>query len=90
MMFAGIQNGPYNGPHIEALIRQIRDFGVKAVGQSSWGPCVFAITRNDEDAQRLVGHLQSEYGDRCTIQTAKADNEGAKTFSRDSMGIKQH
>lgn len=81
MMFAGIQNGPYNGPKIETLIDRIRVFGVNAVGQSSWGPCVFAITRNDEAAQRLVEFLHSEYCDRAIIGTCKADNEGAKVIS---------
>ncbi len=84
MMFSEIQNGPYNGPKIEALIGQIREFGVNAVGQSSWGPCVFAITRNDESARQLVEFLTTVHGDRCTIRTAKADNAGARTLQQNS------
>lgn len=80
MMFAGIQNGAYNGPQIESLVNQIRNFGVNAVGQSSWGPCVFAITRDDSDARQLADFLQSEHGDECEIEITKADNQGAKTL----------
>lgn len=82
MMFAEIQNGPYNGPQIEELIDRIREFGVKAVGQSSWGPCVFAITRNDKAASQLVEFVHSAYGDRCSIGMTKADNTGAQTLDR--------
>jgi predicted sugar kinase len=51
------------------------------VGQSSWGPCVFAIARNDETAQQLVTFLQSEYGDRCEVGVTQADNQGATILS---------
>ena len=82
MMYAEIQNGPYNGPQIGDLIERIRGFGVKAVGQSSWGPCVFAITRNDGAAQQLVGFLRSHYGNQCVVMTAKSDNTGARCIEK--------
>jgi len=77
MMFEQIQSGPYNGSTLETLIHMIRDFGVDATGQSSWGPCVFAITRNDKEANNLVEFLRTEGKINCQINIAKADNVGA-------------
>ncbi len=81
MMFSTIQKGPYNGPQIERLVNKIRDFGVPAVGQSSWGPCVFAIARNDKSAVELADFLRTEYGDQCHVGITQADNQGARIVS---------
>ena len=42
-MFSPWQGGIYAHPRTEALVSWLRDRGVKGVGQSSWGPAVFAI-----------------------------------------------
>ena len=81
MMFEKIQNGPYNGSTLEDLVRQIREFGVPATGQSSWGPCVFSVTRNDEEAQSLVKFLQTDIDIDCQLKIAKADNVGARQIT---------
>jgi beta-RFAP synthase len=81
MMYSAIQNGPYNGPQVELLVNKIRDFGIPAVGQSSWGPCVFAIARNDKLAMELAANLRTEYGDRCNVRITRADNRGARIIS---------
>ncbi|MFT5299302.1 MAG: beta-ribofuranosylaminobenzene 5'-phosphate synthase [Mariniblastus sp.] len=77
LMYEEIQNGPYNGQAIETLIREIREFGVPAVGQSSWGPCVFAITHDNITALRLKNYLEDRHHDNYDIVVSKADNEGA-------------
>ena len=84
MMYAEIQNGPYNGPQIASLIQRIRDLGFQGVGQSSWGPCVYAITRDQTSAHELTDDLKCHYGDRCDIQVSKADNQGARTVIHES------
>ena len=81
MMFAPIQNGPYNGQSIEKLVNQIHEFGVHAVGQSSWGPCVFAITRDDKTASDLVSFVTSQYPNRCETNITCADNSGAQMLT---------
>ena len=45
--FAAAQGGRYAGPTVAALIGRLRAAGIKGVGQSSWGPTVFAITPRD-------------------------------------------
>jgi beta-RFAP synthase len=60
--FAAGQGGPFASREIARLIEKIRDFGVPGVGQSSWGPTVFAICSSDAQAQELqrwlTAHLQ--------------------------------
>jgi beta-ribofuranosylaminobenzene 5'-phosphate synthase len=54
--FAAAQGGRYAGPAVAALVGRLRRAGVTGVGQSSWGPTVFAITCR-EDAIRLAGRF---------------------------------
>jgi beta-RFAP synthase len=46
-MFASAQGGIYAYPRIEKTIELLRGAGVKGVGQSSWGPTVFAIVESE-------------------------------------------
>jgi beta-RFAP synthase len=81
LMYSEIQKGPYNGPQVELLVNQVREFGVPAVGQSSWGPCVFAIARNDKLARDLVAFLKTKYDRDADIRITQADNRGARLIS---------
>jgi beta-ribofuranosylaminobenzene 5'-phosphate synthase len=47
-MFRVVQGGLYAHPRIEAIITAVRDFGIKGVGQSSWGPTIFALAVPEE------------------------------------------
>ena len=80
LFFQTVQGGPYNGHEIERLVNVVRDFGVPAVGQSSWGPCVFAIAPEIETADCLRQHIEQQFGDRCDTQVVFADNSGTKTL----------
>jgi beta-ribofuranosylaminobenzene 5'-phosphate synthase len=42
-MFQSAQGGIYAHPRIEEIVKILRGAGVKGVGQSSWGPTVFAV-----------------------------------------------
>ena len=50
-MFSSVQGGIYAHPRIEAIIKTVRGAGVTGVGQSSWGPTVFAITDEERGAE---------------------------------------
>lgn len=56
--FAATQGGIYAAPDIEELIRSITAKGVKGVGQSSWGPSVFAVVGSNDEARWLVEELK--------------------------------
>jgi beta-ribofuranosylaminobenzene 5'-phosphate synthase len=53
--FAAEQGGPYAGPAVTELVESLKGAGVKGVGQSSWGPTVFAVTA-DPSVEKLMGH----------------------------------
>lgn len=52
--FAAAQGGAYATTAITQLIGDLRRFGVRGVGQSSWGPTVFAVVGNHDEAVALV------------------------------------
>jgi predicted sugar kinase len=57
MLFAPIQGGPYNGRQVQTLIEWLLDRGVVGVGQSSWGPGVFAWFQSPEHAEPIIRRL---------------------------------
>ncbi|MBX9582559.1 MAG: hypothetical protein K2X87_19815 [Gemmataceae bacterium] len=56
--FAAEQGGAYAGPEVAGLVEAVRVLGVKGVGQSSWGPAVFAVVGSADEAAWLVGKLR--------------------------------
>jgi beta-RFAP synthase len=52
--FAAAQGGRYAGPAVTALVARLRGLGVRWVGQSSWGPTVFAVVRRVEAADLMA------------------------------------
>jgi len=55
-MFAPWQHDLYAHPRVAALVKLLRSAGVRGVGQSSWGPTVYAVTTR-EHAAALGEHL---------------------------------
>ncbi len=55
--FAAAQGGAYAGPEVAGLIAAVRRLGVRGVGQSSWGPSVFAVVGSADEAIWLVKEL---------------------------------
>jgi beta-RFAP synthase len=57
-MFADDQGGDYASAEVNELIATVRGVGVRGVGQSSWGPTVFAICPDEDAANRLRAELR--------------------------------
>lgn len=76
--FAEIQGGPYRDQLLADLVQQVRMFGVKGVGQSSWGPTLFALTRNQVEAEKLTEQLRaSRFGEQdLTCEIVRSLNQG--------------
>lgn len=55
--FASIQGGSYNGQAIEQFVRHLRRQGVRGVGQSSWGPTVFAFSESESSISQQIAEL---------------------------------
>lgn len=55
--FAAEQGGPYANAKIARLVADLRAAGIRGVGQSSWGPTVFALVRNQGEAQSAAEQI---------------------------------
>jgi predicted sugar kinase len=54
-----VQGGEYASAEIADLIADVRACGVRGVGQSSWGPTVFAVVGDSDTALSLVLRFRS-------------------------------
>jgi beta-RFAP synthase len=52
--FTTAQGGTYASTAVADLICELRRDGIRGVGQSSWGPTVFAVVRDSDTAMSLV------------------------------------
>ena len=62
-VFADDQGGSYAGAAVTELIGWLRAKGIRGVGQSSWGPTVFAMVESEDAAQRLIEQVIAAQGD---------------------------
>jgi len=76
--FATVQGGPFASPEIARLVHTVRNLGFPGVGQSSWGPTVFAVAADAKSAETLMHQLRQnpEYVD-CDYAITQANNSGA-------------
>lgn len=70
--FASDQGGTYSSCAVEEWIDRLQALGLNGVGQSSWGPTVFAFVETPDEAERLVTRIRAEGNavDDVTIATA--------------------
>jgi beta-ribofuranosylaminobenzene 5'-phosphate synthase len=81
-MFQAAQGGIYANARIGEIIKIIRELGVWGVGQSSWGPTIFAFVEADQAAHlcdRLIanGAIATD-----EILITSPRNRGAEIFDR--------
>lgn len=79
LSFAPNQGGPFASERIAGLVSTIRELGVQGVGQSSWGPVVFALLPDQPAAERLEEILRENprFADADFFLAAPA-NQGAR------------
>jgi beta-RFAP synthase len=73
--FAPAQGGTFD-PRLARLIAQLRSHGVVGVGQSSWGPTVFALAQNVTDAEALRNEVHT-WDAALGVTIAATVNQGA-------------
>ncbi len=77
-LFAPVQGGLYASPVVAEIVAFVRGVGVPGVGQSSWGPTVFALVESDDQAADLSARLCARFGlTDGEIIVTKASNHGA-------------
>jgi len=77
--FAPIQGGRYADPQMRRLVDWLRERGVQGVGQSSWGPSIFAFCEGAAQASFLKSEilLQPDY-QNCRMEIVHPLNNGAR------------
>jgi beta-RFAP synthase len=61
LCFAEVQGGPYNGPLLAEIVAAARRLGVAGVGQSSWGPTIFCLLRDEAAAAEFVARMRRDF-----------------------------
>ncbi len=89
LCFAKQQGGPFANRLLQDWVDAIRRRGVSGVGQSSWGPTLFALLPNEPAAEDFVAWCQSELlrsPDAAVVTISAVANHGAELGSRLEAG----
>lgn len=78
--YAARQGGPFNGPLLTQLVRTLRELGVVGVGQSSWGPTIFAVCESQTSAAGLIERFHRVWNATASVacHIAAPANRGAE------------
>jgi len=77
LCFAARQGGAFASPRVASLVEHLRGRGVRGVGQSSWGPTVFALCQDGREAAQIGQELAATV-DAAQIVVAQASRGGAR------------
>lgn len=76
--FSLVQYGPFASAQVAAVVEFLRASGIPGVGQSSWGPTVFALAPTAEHAIDIQQRALREFrSDDLSIDVVAPDNLGA-------------
>lgn len=75
--FAASQGGAFAPGPTAQLIARFREAGASGVGQSSWGPAVYALAADDDRAARLADLAERELEGAGLVVAGPFENRGA-------------
>lgn len=75
--FAASQGGAFAPGPTAAVVQALRQAGAQGVGQSSWGPTVYALAATDAEADRLAEVARGPAGPGAFIWRGPFQNTGA-------------
>jgi beta-RFAP synthase len=75
--FSADQGGLYANAMVAQLITELRAWGVAGVGQSSWGPTVFAFAADPSEAESLAARLKAWLPHSTDVTVTAASPSGA-------------
>ena len=78
MCFSARQGGAFASPRIAELVETVRGLGVEGVGQSSWGPTVFALLECEHSARQFADAIQNSLDRQDTLIVAEPNGSGAR------------
>jgi beta-RFAP synthase len=76
--FRAAQGGTYAAPAVAELAAWLRSEGIDGVGQSSWGPTVFAVVGDPDRADGLKRAVRARWGDGLAVTVTVGRNRGAE------------
>ncbi|HTU22261.1 MAG TPA: beta-ribofuranosylaminobenzene 5'-phosphate synthase family protein [Gemmataceae bacterium] len=77
--FAPMQGGVYASGRVAEVVAFVRSQNIRGVAQSSWGPAVFAVVADEEQAPRLAARLRQRFAlEDAAVWVTAACNHGAK------------
>ncbi|MFO0919774.1 MAG: beta-ribofuranosylaminobenzene 5'-phosphate synthase family protein [Planctomycetaceae bacterium] len=77
--FSSHQGGVIANPRMAALAEKLRVAGIEGVGQTSWGPTLFALCPNAAIGQSVAADISksAQWAD-CRVRVVSAKNDGAR------------
>ena len=76
--FEACQGGPYANDTLQTIVDTLRKVGVQGVGQSSWGPTIFAFADCSESASEVVAAFHKALPElNADTRVCEANNRGA-------------
>jgi beta-RFAP synthase len=79
--FSAAQGGVFARGAGEELVRKMIEWGAAGVGQSSWGPTVYAIVSGEDESRRLADRVQAVVGDVGAVYAGAFPSNGARVWS---------
>ena len=77
--FVGQQDSPFSSKSLASHVARIRDRGIRGVGQSSWGPTLFALFDSDGAAEEFIADYATlPQAGELEFITTPVHNEGAR------------
>jgi beta-RFAP synthase len=78
--FAPAQGGPFAPGETTSLVRAFNEWGATGVGQSSWGPTVYALAGDEGRARELATRARTLVGDTTPVIITSFDDRGARIW----------
>ncbi len=79
-IYQPVQEQTFN-PASQWLIPVLNRSGALGIGQSSWGPLVYAFSDSHQGARDMAARVQEETRGQARVQVAEPDNQGARITS---------
>jgi beta-RFAP synthase len=87
-LFAAVQGGSYASQQTADLVAFVRRQGIRGVGQSSWGPALFAVTSDPDRAANLAYRIREQFQLGSTdVLITRACNRGAVLEMADDLPV---
>ena len=85
-LYRGAQEGAFASSEVARIVEAIRSEGFPGAGQSSWGPAVYAVTADTEEARRLASRLEERFGkDRVEVSVTEPLQHGASCSTGEEL-----